>query len=143
MVHALREAHRVIKPAGLLIDLRPRSAHRPVGITCDSHLQSLGIVYRNIDDVRAANRAVVHVLRAGWFKSEERVRFDCNRIMDAPGEFQAWWDEFAHIQLDDGVLRKIKDAFKAKCEKRKIVVETPLAMQKLRKVNDAVLSKIM
>jgi hypothetical protein len=143
MVHALREAHRVLKPAGLVIDLRPRSAHRPVGITCEGRFQPLGIVHRNIDDVRAANRAVTCVVRAGLFKIEERVRFDCKRIMDTPGEFQAWWDEFAHIQLDDSVLRKINEAFKAKCEKTKVVVGTPLTMRKLRKVNGAVFSSKM
>ncbi|MCI0691983.1 hypothetical protein L0337_08255 [candidate division KSB1 bacterium] len=143
MVHALREAHRVLKPTGLLIDLRPRSAHRHVGIPCDGCFQPLGMVHRNIDDVRAANRAVAHVVRAGLFKIEGRVRFDCKRIMDTPGEFQIWWDEFAHIQLDDDMLRKIENVFKAKCEKRKIVVEIPLAMRKLRKVDNAVLSKMM
>lgn len=74
MVHALREAHRVLKPAGLLIDLRPRSAHRPVSITCNGPFQPLGIVHRNLDDVRAANRAVARSVRAGLFKIEERIR---------------------------------------------------------------------
>jgi hypothetical protein len=134
MVHALSEAHRVLVRSGLLIDLRPRTAYRRVGITCDGRFQPLGFVHRNINDVRAANRAVAHVVRAGLFKIEARIRFNCNRVMDTPDEFQAWWDEFAHLQLDGNAFRKIENAFKAKCEKRKIVAETPLAMWKLRKV---------
>ncbi|RIK60716.1 hypothetical protein DCC62_28055 [candidate division KSB1 bacterium] len=139
MVHALREAHRVLKPAGLLIDLRPSAAHRQVGILCAGRCQPLGVVHRNVDDVRAANRAVARIVRAGLFKIEWRVRFDCNRIMDTPEEFQAWWDEFAHMQLDDSVLRKIENAFTVECKEKKIVVKMPLALLKLRKAEDAAL----
>lgn len=119
MVHALREAHRVLKPAGLLIDLRPSAAHRQVGILCAGRCQPLGTVHRNIDDVRAANRAVARIVRAGLFKIEWRVRFDCNRIMDTPAEFQDWWDEFAHKQLDDSILRNIDDALQNNREEKK------------------------
>ena len=32
MVHALTEAHRVLKPSGLLIDMRPAAKHRRAGL---------------------------------------------------------------------------------------------------------------
>lgn len=142
MVHALREAHRVLKPASLLIDLRPSSAHRQVGILRAGRCQPLSTVHRNIDDVRAANRAVARVVRAGLFKIKRRIRFQCNRVMDTPAEFQDWWDEFAHMQLDDSILRSIDDALQNNREEKKIFVTTPLVLRSLRKGDEAGLAKI-
>ncbi len=44
MVHALREAHRVLKPDGLLLDLRPGPVHRRVGIEVYGHYEQLAIM---------------------------------------------------------------------------------------------------
>ena len=65
MVHALREAHRVIKPNGILIDLRPALVHRRVGIERAGRFRQLGRMYESLDDDREANRSVAYVLRAG------------------------------------------------------------------------------
>jgi SAM-dependent methyltransferase len=95
MVHALRQAHRVLKPGGLLIDLLPAPAHRRVGIVSGGHYRRLGTTRETLDLDRAAERAV---RRVGLFRLETGVRFDCRRVMSRDtwkarsptGELTAW-----------------------------------------------------
>ena len=96
MVHALLEAHRVLKTKGLLIDLRPASVHRRVGVTQGDGYQLLWVMREKFDDDRAADRAVKEVENEGWFKAERRTRFACYRIMDSLDEFQEWLADFVH-----------------------------------------------
>src|SRR5262245_17063288 len=97
MVHALKEAQRVLKPGGILLDLRPAAAHRQVGIEQTGHYQRLGAMRERFDDDHAASRAVAAVMRQGLFKLERRERFGCRRIMDRLAEFRAWLDEFVSL----------------------------------------------
>lgn len=73
MVDALHQAHRVLRPGGLLIDARPdshklalvehldRGRRRPVG-TVNTSRETLG-------DDRTSDRAVARVKREGLFRS--------------------------------------------------------------------------
>src|SRR5258708_34087586 len=72
MVHALQEARRVLKPGGILIELRPAPIHRRVWITRGGGDQLLGAMSEVLDDDRAANQAVAEVLRSGLFTREWR-----------------------------------------------------------------------
>src|SRR5687768_990146 len=93
MVHAPREAHRVLKPAGLLLDLRPGPVHRRIGMEVDGEYRQLAILGESLDDDYAANAAVAEVIHEGWFKPVSRIRFNCNRIM-ALKDFVSWLDDF-------------------------------------------------
>jgi len=138
MVHALREAHRVLKPNGILIDLRPAPVHRRVGLTRDGRYHPLGIMREKLDDDLAANRAVAHVLRQGLFKAGGRTQFDCRRRMDTLKEFRAWIDEFAafaELPPHDWLIQRVERAFRGSGGQRKIVVRGPLALRVLRKLD--------
>src|SRR5574341_937485 len=100
MVHALREAHRVLKPNSLLIDLRPAAIHRQVGIVRAGCYQLLGTMREKLGDDRAANRAVAQVVRAGLFKAEWRAQFECRRVMDSLGDLRTFIDEFYTLGAD-------------------------------------------
>ena len=41
-----------------------------------------------LDDDRAANRAVLGMLKKGLLKRESRTQFDCLRVMDTSDEFR-------------------------------------------------------
>ncbi|MEX0765818.1 MAG: hypothetical protein WD140_03345, partial [bacterium] len=73
----------MLKPNGILIDLRPGLVHRRVGIERAGRFRQLGRMYESLDDDRAANRSVASVLRAGLFRAEWHTRFDCRRVMDS------------------------------------------------------------
>lgn len=98
MVHALYEAQRVLKPDGILIDLRPALKHRRAGLGEGAGFQPLGAMREDFTDDRAADRAVAHVLREGLFRRESRVEFDLDRVMDSLDDFREWLDEYDSLR---------------------------------------------
>jgi hypothetical protein len=136
MVHALHEAQRVLKPEGLLIDLRPMPVHRRVGISRAGIQQQLGTMREKFDGDLAADDAVAQVLREGSFKLEKRIKFNCNRVMDTYNEFKDWLTEFAilgNMPPHDWLLERVKRAITEKPGKYKVVCSGPLKLQVLIK----------
>ncbi len=136
MVHALHEAHRVLKPTGLLLDLRPAAAHRQVGVGQLGQYRLLGIMRESIADDYQANRAVATVVRQGLFRPAGRERFDCNRTMDTLAEFRAWLDEFVsggRLPSHSWLAQRVERAFRLGPAKLKIIVRGPLDLRVLRK----------
>ena len=136
MVHALREAHRVLKPNGVLLDVRPGLQHRRVGIARAGRWRVLATMREPLDDDRAANRAVAHVLRTGLFRREGYLQFDLKRHLDTLEDFRAWIDEF--IQLfklppHDWLVERVQHALAEKHGQVKIVVRGPLEIRVMKK----------
>jgi hypothetical protein len=133
MVHALREAQRVLKPGCTLVDLRPAISHRRVGIREGGSFRKLGSMDETFDEDRAANRAVSYALRTGFFKLEAVSKFDCNRVLDTADEFRDWLSEFADVgsPSHERLIRKVKDAYESARGRRRIVVHAPLVMRVL------------
>jgi|SRR6266498_3508767 hypothetical protein len=137
MVHALREAHRVLKPDGLLLDLRPGPVHRRVGIEVYGHYEQLAIMGEKLDDDRAANRAVAEVIQAGLFRRVSQVQFNCNRTM-ALKDFEYWLADFATDRAAprERLIQTLTRAYNSKKGMKKIVVKGPLILKVLRKILD-------
>jgi hypothetical protein len=137
MVHALREARRVLKPNGLLIDLRPASVHRRVKLVCAGREQPLGAMRETFDHNRAANRAVARVVGERAFKFEGRKRFTLDRSMDSLDEFQSWLADFMdrddNLPPHDWLIQRVEQALLQQRGKTKIVVSGPLDLRLLRK----------
>jgi hypothetical protein len=137
MVHALREAHRVLRPEGLLIDLRPAAVHRRVGVVTQGNDYRLPWVMREkFEDDRAANRAVAQVVREGWFKPKGRTRFPCYRVMDTLAEFREWLDDFVSrgkCPPHDWLVRKVERALQTTTGPTTIVISAPLDLRVLIK----------
>ena len=79
MVHALREAHRVLKPAGVLVDARPDSRVLAYAEHENEHgFSRFGTVRTNTTELandRASDHAVTLVVRGGLFRRSRRGRF--------------------------------------------------------------------
>ncbi len=137
MVHALGEAHRVLKTDGLLIDLRPAAVHRRAGIEVDGCYRQLGTLREKLDEDRIANRAVAQVIHDGIFQNERRIQFDCRRVLDTLDDLRAWIDEAiaqGEMPPHDWLLRRVQQELAGVSGKKKIVVRGPLVMKVLRKI---------
>jgi hypothetical protein len=139
MVHALREAHRVLTANGILVDLRPAAVHRRVGIVRQGRFQHLGIMQERFDDDRAADRAIRQVLEEGLFKVEWRSQFDCRRVMDTLNDLRQWFEEFvasSDLPSHDWLVQRVERALSQKRAAWKIEVKGPLQVRVLRKLDN-------
>jgi SAM-dependent methyltransferase len=136
MVHALHEAHRVLKSNGILIDLRPALKHRHAGLGEGAGFRPLGVMREDFADDRAANRAVTQVLREGLFRRESRIEFDLDRVMDSLEDFREWLDEFGSLgklPSHEWLFKRLERAVTKLGGQHKITVRGPLLLGVLRK----------
>jgi len=134
MVHALREAHRVLKPNGLLLDLRPGPVHRRIGVEVDGQYRQLAIMSESLEDDHAANQAVVEVIQKGWFKPVSRTQFGCNRVMRLK-DFRGWLADFPtdRAATQERLIQTVERASELDGKRKRLVVKGPLVLKVLRK----------
>ena len=113
MVHALNEIHRVIKPGGTLLDLRPVEENWSVEVVDSAGWQASGrltdMSVGKADD-EAAFKAMREVESRGWYSKEKEERFAFFYYWDTPTEMKefidAEWDDFE--KMDDDLYKKTR-----------------------------------
>jgi hypothetical protein len=135
MVHALTEAHRVLKPKGILLDVRPAAEHRRAGLGAGKGWRFVGAMREQFDDDYAADRAVKQVMRDGFFSRETHAQINIDRVMDSLQDWREWIDSFSPDKLPshDWLYRKVERALAGKPVSVKITVRGPLKIGILRK----------
>jgi hypothetical protein len=136
MVHALQEAHRVLRPGGILLDIRPAAAHRRVGLGEGRAWRLVGTMREPLDEDRRADRAVGRMVRRGLFRRTRREHTLLERVMDGMEDFHAWMEEFnqrrilaSHAWLVRRLERGLRD------RPLKIVSRGPLSFARLVKTD--------
>lgn len=136
MVHALKEARRVVKPGGLVIDLRPTPTLRHVGILRRGNWKGVGLMHECLDLDHAADRAVREVLRRGSLKLTARTAFVCDRVIDTVPEFKSWLEEFlrpAELRGVQPMLARVSREMASRDAGEQIIVRGPLRLQVFEK----------
>src|SRR5262245_22502850 len=136
MVHALREAHRVLAPDGVAVEMRPAAIHRRVSIESGKRRRHVGVMRENFKREHEADRAVARAVRAGWFREVSVRTFPCTRIMDTLTDYTKWLGDFYAISgspSHEWLERKLERALDAAPNGSRIIITAPVTIRLLEK----------
>ena len=139
MVHALRQANRVLKDDGYLLDLRPAPTLRHVGIEVNDSYKKVVVMRESLDESYAADQAVKEMVKAGYLKLKSRNRFECTRRMANYSEFKNWLEDpmrFRKLRSPERLLKTVKESLKSSKTQNwnpRIVVHGPIDLRVLTK----------
>ncbi len=99
MVHALKEAHRVLVPQGIMVDVRPLSVDVPLEILYEGGRESAGMIDTSPDielDI-AADNAIESILIGRIFIESSKEYFDFayywKTIHDLEDDLEEFWKD--------------------------------------------------
>ena len=136
MVHALREAHRVVAPGGVVIEMRPSAIHRRVAVERGKTRRHIGVMRENFHRERQADRAVARAVRAGWFRERAARSFSCTRIMDTLEDYRTWLGDFYAVTNSpphEWLVERIEHALETAPDGSRIIVTAPVTVRLLKK----------
>ena len=104
MVHALAEVRRILKPDGVLIDIRPLSGTWPIEVASIREVKGTGRVEdfpEPLNADRASNEAMQDVEARGWFSRDRQEFFSYSYSWDTPSDMEEWiadeWQDFVGL----------------------------------------------
>ncbi len=133
MVHVLQEAHRVLKPGGLMIDLRSAPSDRDIGVRFNKRWRVVGTVNLWVSDDRAADGAVKRVLKQGLFEEIRVSDFALRRYLDSPDELRDYFAQWPEASPDPGIVECAERFFEIHPRGARIEIRGYLTLRILRK----------
>jgi hypothetical protein len=115
MVHALKEAHRILVPQGIMIDVRPLSIDVPLEVIYTEGSESAGMLDLSPDIEKdiAADRAIESVLIDGIYKELNVEYFDFayywGTIKDMQEDLEEYWKD--DVIVPEGVIQQARRLF--------------------------------
>ena len=126
----------MLKPGGILVDLRPAPAHRQIGTGAGRTWEPVARLREQLDDDYAAHAAVAEVVRRGLFRTERRKRFILDRVMDSVEElrdFIAEFDQRRDLPSQAPLVERLERRYKRQPKPGKVAVRGPMHLAVLRK----------
>ena len=109
MVHALSEAGRVLRPGGLLIDLRPTARNRQVELELAEARLHIGEIdsSNSAAEKRMADEMLQAALERGFFRAEHQARFEFVTDLDTLEDLREFGTRLRRSVMPDGLPRRI------------------------------------
>ena len=109
MVHALQEAHRALRPGGILIDLRPSVQNRRIDLELPSGRLAVGEIDSSATaaDHQAADDALRGALARGLFRGEHDADFELLIDLDSVEDLRGYAAALRRSVLPDDVLDRL------------------------------------
>lgn len=137
MVDALCEAHRVLTPAGVLIDVRPVMAPIAVEVVIANRAAWEKAVesYSAPEDNAAADSAAQHVVSRSWLVFEKSLRFDFDIYCDSDFELRAYVEarKLRGAQIPYDELEEQRRRFGAQAQEVRLRCRRPWILSTYRK----------
>jgi hypothetical protein len=137
MVHALQEAWRVLRPKGMMIDLRPASRHGRVGLLQSSRFIPAAEMEENLQYYRDAGTALEEAKRQGWFEAGGQGHFDLITEFDSLESLRMWLydfqDEAPHTN-SDRLVKVVGDAMQALQAPAQVAAQVPFVLNVCRRL---------
>jgi hypothetical protein len=138
MVHALEESWRVLRPNGVMIDVRPVSSYPPVEIVSGTESQLAG----HIDDTKdraddiATDEALDQVLQRGLFEQQKAEQFSFSLYWNSVDDMQTYakdrWSK--DEQIPSHVSRQAKRLVDVAGDAAKIRLRRPVILATYEKM---------
>jgi len=142
MVHALDEIRRVLRPNGILIDIRPLADRWHMEVVSANGVKETGRVNDLPEQVNAdvaSNETMKEVESRGWFKREEEKLFPFFYSWDTPSDMEEFiaedWSDF--IGLSEESKQATRSAWAIGDADSRVRVRVKILITKWKKVTDA------
>lgn len=134
MVHALKLAHELLKPGGVLIDIHDLPAPHAIGVQVNDDLRQAGWLLDSHDfrSTRAACLALATIVDQGLFDFEKERDFtyaiEASSLPEMQSWLAEWWEDAI---LTGGVLTKLDALYRQATQPGRICLQVRTRMVKL------------
>lgn len=135
MVHALKSAHRILRPEGLLINVHDLPIPHVVEVhSAGAEIKAGWMTDReDFRDERAALNALARVVSDGYFWLEDEQDFGFNVHVDDLPELQHWLaEDWSSAILPDKTCQRIEEIYGRVGQDAEVVLSVPTRMTMLK-----------
>jgi hypothetical protein len=140
MVHALREAWRVLIPQGILIDQRPQSIESPLEIVYKEKSERAGMLDMRpglIHDV-AADQSIGSLVADGIFREiyteQFQIAYYWDTVRGMVGDFRERWQD--DVRVDRELIQTAYQLFGMHHSKRRVRLVLTMKLTSFKKVDN-------
>jgi len=137
MVHALEKIRRLLKPNGILIDIRPPPEPSAIDVRIGDRMHAAGWLNETDDygDYEAADTALAKVVDGGLFVVERRGEFELKTYADTLAELRDYVAEgWENASIDDVTTARIEEWMSTAERDKEILLRERVRIARLRPV---------